>query len=382
MTGEDDRRKFSNSERGARGRAERGPGTASGRSPRAKRPASSEGEPGGTGGPAGRASGERGEPRTEQPANREADLRTDGGVADPDVSGGGGRFADWDPYRVALYVALVLVAVVYMIPIESGLVTSFKTLNAVAETAPYGLPLGEGFTLEKWQAAIDALLRGMVNSLLYAVPATVISAFFGSIAAYGLTTTNWRMRYKAPLLALFVAGIFIPYQAVLVPLSQFWATVGLEDWLSFVWALGISDDYVGIVELVVTHVAYGIPICTILFRSYYKNISTEMIESARLDGATLRRVYRRIVLPLSTPMFAVVLIYQFTNIWNDLLFTLVLVATESSQAAPVVLILAGLGTSTEGQDFALRMAGAFFAALPTLAVYIMFGEEFAEGVAT
>jgi glucose/mannose transport system permease protein len=78
----------------------------------------------------------------------------------------------------------------------------------------------------------------------------------------------------------------------------------------------------------------------------------------------------------------VVLIYQFTNIWNDLLFTLVLVATESSEAAPVVLILAGLGTSTEGQDFALRMAGAFFAALPTLAVYIMFGEELAEGVAT
>jgi glucose/mannose transport system permease protein len=107
-----------------------------------------------------------------------------------------------------------------------------------------------------------------------------------------------------------------------------------------------------------------------------------MIEAARLDGATLRKAYQRIVFPLSTPMFAVVLIYQFTQIWNDLLFTLILVATESSAAAPVVLILAGLGQSLEGQDFGLRMAGAFFAALPTLAVYIMFGEEFAEGVAT
>jgi len=67
-------------------------------------------------------------------------------------------------------------------------------------------------------------------------------------------------------------------------------------------------------------------------------------------------------------MFAVVLIYQFTQIWNDLLFTLVIVSTESSPAAPVVLILAGLGSSLlRGQDFALRMAGAFFAALPTLA---------------
>jgi glucose/mannose transport system permease protein len=93
-------------------------------------------------------------------------------------------------------------------------------------------------------------------------------------------------------------------------------------------------------------------------------------------------VYRRIVFPLSTPMFAVVFIYQFTQIWNDLLFALILVATESSEAAPVVLILAGLGTSMEGQDFPLRMAGAFLAAIPTLAVYVMFGEEFAEGVAS
>ena len=293
------------------------------------------------------------------------------------------RVASLDASRIGLYVVLLALMAFYLTPIETGLVTSFKTSTAVTETAPFAPPGASGFSLEKWQTAVDALLRGMGNSLLYAVPATILSAFFGSIAAYGLTITNWRMRYKAPLLALFVSGIFIPYQAVLVPLSQFWAQIApLDEWLAFVWALGIKDDYVGIVELIVTHVAYGIPICTILFRSYYKNISVEMIESARLDGATLRRVYQRIVFPLSTPMFAVVLIYQFTQIWNDLLFTLILVATESSAAAPVVLILAGLGQSLEGQDFGLRMAGAFFAALPTLAVYIMFGEEFAEGVAT
>jgi glucose/mannose transport system permease protein len=288
-----------------------------------------------------------------------------------------------DTGRLGLYTLLIALIVLYLTPIETGLVTSFKTSSAITGTAPYTPPLSGNATLEKWQIAIDALLRGMGNSLLYAVPATIISAFFGSIAAYGLTITNWKMRYKLPLLALFVAGIFIPYQAVLVPLSQFWAQIApLEEWLSFVWALGVNTDYVGILELIITHVAYGIPICTILFRSYYKNISTEMVESARLNGATLRRVYQRIVFPLSTPMFAVVLIYQFTQIWNDLLFTLILVASESSAAAPVVLILAGLGQSLEGQDFGLRMAGAFFAALPTLGVYIMFGEEFAEGVAT
>ncbi len=310
-----------------------------------------------------------------------ASARTDGGT----VTGRTGlraRLARVDAGRVGLYVTLLALVAFYMTPIETGLVTSFKTTQAVTETAPFALP-GEGFTLEKWQTAFDVLIRGVGNSVLYAVPATIISALFGSLAAYGLTTTNLSGRYKVAVIAMFVAGIFIPYQAVLIPLTQFWSNVvPLDQLLGFVWALGINDDYVGIVELIVTHVAYGIPICTILFRSYYKNMSEEMIESARLDGASLRRVYRRIVLPLSTPMFAVVLIYQFTQIWNDLLFTLVLVATESSAAAPVVLILAGLGTSQEGTDFALRMAGAFLAALPTLAVYIAFGDEFAEGVAT
>ena len=312
----------------------------------------------------------------------DAEPRTDGGATTTTTARLRRTLDQMTVEDAGLYVVLLFAAAFYLVPIESGLVTSFKTGTAIIETAPFAPPGPSGLTFEKWQTAIDALLRGMGNSLLYAVPATVISAFVGSITAYGLTIPTWKQSYKALVLMLIIAGIFIPYQAVLVPLTQFWSQwAQLESLLSFVWALGVPNDYVGIVELVITHVAYGIPICTLLFRTYYKTMSDEMVESARLDGATLRRVYRRIVLPLSGPMFAVVLIYQFTQIWNDLLFTLVLVSTESSPAAPVVLILAGLGTSLEGQDFALRMAGAFFAALPTLAVYIFFGEEFAEGVA-
>ena len=321
---------------------------------------------------------------TDDETNELTETGTDGGVTTPEERTRLQRaLVNLDLSRVALYATLLTMVAFYLPPIESGLVTSFKTNQAVVETAPFAPPGPEQFTLEKWELAVDALARGMGNSLLYAVPATVISAFLGSIAAYGLTIADWHDGIKAAVLALFVAGIFIPYQAVLVPLTQFWSSyVQLGQALSFLWALGIGNDYAGIIELVVTHVAYGIPICTILFRAYYTTLSDEMIESARLDGASLRRVYRRIVFPLSTPMFAVVLIYQFTQIWNDLLFTLVLISTESSPAAPAVLILAGLGTSMEGQDFALRMAGAFLAALPTLAVYVAFGEEFAEGVAT
>ncbi|MFB6243628.1 MAG: carbohydrate ABC transporter permease [Halobaculum sp.] len=285
---------------------------------------------------------------------------------------------DVNPYRVGLYLALGVLLLFFLAPIETGIVTSFKTPDAVSTTSPL-VPSIQGFTLQNYANAVQQLARGMVNSLLYAVPATILSALFGSFAAYGLTLTDWRG--QVGVLLLFVAGIFIPYQAVLVPLTQFFSILGLSKLA--VWSLlGIDNAYAGIVELIITHTAYGIPICTILFRSYYKGMSEEMLESARLEGATVRRAYRRIVFPLSTPMFAVVLIYQFTQIWNDLLFALVLVQAESSAAAPVTLILAGLGASQSGTIFGLRMAGAFVAALPTLAVYILFGEEFAEGVAT
>jgi glucose/mannose transport system permease protein len=284
--------------------------------------------------------------------------------------------------RLALYLVLAGLVGFFLAPIEAGFVTSVKTEEAVVETAPYVPPGPEGFTAEKWATAFEMLARGIVNSLAFAVPATVLSATLGSVAAFGLTLLDWRG--QVAVLALFVAGIFIPYQAVLVPLSQLWAIhVRLETILAPLWSLPmLVPAHANLVELTVTHTAYGIPITTILFRAYYRGLSGDLVESARLDGASFTRIYRRIVLPLSTPMFAVTLIYQFTQIWNDLLFALVLVSSSSSPAAPVVLILAGMGEALEGLDFPLRMAGALIAAIPTLIVYVLFGDEFAEGVAT
>lgn len=283
--------------------------------------------------------------------------------------------------RVGLYTILVGLVGFFFLPIEAGLLTSFKTVESVTATQPYLPPGADGFTLQNWKIAFDTLSTGLVNSLLLAIPATVLSATLGSMAAYGLTQVDWRG--QIPILLLFIAGVFIPYQAVLVPLSRFWSFyVPVEVWLEPLWLLpGLGSHHANIVELIITHTAYGIPICTVLFRSYYKNFSLEMFEAARLDGASLARIYRRIILPLSKPMFAVTFIYQFTGIWNDLLFALILVPGANSPAAPVTLSLIGLGTSLEGTNFGLRMAGAFVTALPTLVIYVVFGEQFAKGLA-
>lgn len=283
------------------------------------------------------------------------------------------------PRRIILYATLLAAVAFYVSPLYTGLMTAFKTEIGFTRTSPYTPPISF-FTLEPWfdgwgqlQGHLTDLDGAMVNSILYTVPATVISAFLGSITAYGLTKIDWRGQLG--LLVLIVAGVFIPYQSVLVPLSRFWSQVGLRD---LVAGVPVLNEKVALLQLMITHTAYGIPICTVLFRGYYLTIDDSIIESARIDGASFRTIYRRIILPLSIPMFVVTLIFQFTNIWNDLLFAIVLVNDSSS--FPVTIALAELQGSFENA-FNLQMASAFLAALPTLLVYILFGKQFAKGVA-
>ncbi|NIB99530.1 carbohydrate ABC transporter permease [Halobacterium sp. R2-5] len=275
--------------------------------------------------------------------------------------------------RIGLYAALLALVAFYLSPLESAIMTAFKTQTGFFETSPIAPPGASTFTLDAWGQAFDRLRSGLVNSILFTVPATLLSATFGSLVAYGLTNTKWRG--QAFVLVLLIAGIFIPYQSVLVPLSRFWAIVDPAS--VFSWLPPVAN-HSGLLALAVTHTAYGIPITTLLFRAHYQSLDDSMLEAARLDGATIRRIYTRIVLPLSIPMFAVALIYQFTNIWNDLLFALVLVQNPSNDVVTISL------TSLQGSmvsQYNLQMAGAFITALPTLLVYIFFGEQFAEGVA-
>ncbi|WP_435333337.1 carbohydrate ABC transporter permease [Haloarchaeobius sp. TZWWS8] len=288
------------------------------------------------------------------------------------------RIEDVGLQRIGLYAVLGAIVAFYLAPIETGLVTSVK--SKPLSSPPFLPPGPAGFTLSEWSQAFAQLQSGLVNSILLTVPATILSAFVGSMAAYGLTNVDWKG--KTPIIALLIAGIFIPYQAVLIPLSKFWASiVPLRTWLAPFWLLpGLTEAHGDLLALIISHVAYGIPICFLLFRTYYKDLSGEMIEAARLDGASTARIYRRVVLPLSVPMFAVTLIYQFTQIWNDLLFALIVIGP--SETAPVTVPLATLGNSLSDIGFGIRMAGAFIAAGPTILVYIFFGDKFAEGVAS
>jgi glucose/mannose transport system permease protein len=126
----------------------------------------------------------------------------------------------------------------------------------------------------------------------------------------------------------------------------------------------------------VVHIVYGLPITTLIFRNYYAEVPTEMLEAGAIDGAGFFGLYRHILLPISLPGFVVVIIWQFTQIWNEFLFGVTLTNTESQ---PITVALQNLAGS-QIVEWNVQMAGAFLTALPTLLVYILLGRYFIRGL--
>jgi len=258
---------------------------------------------------------------------------------------------------VVRFLVLAAFAVFFLLPVWVMLITGLKPFADVSLARMWELPAG--FYLENFQAALAALGPNLANSMLLAVPAAAISSLLGSMNGYILS--KWRFRGSDLIFTAFLFGMFIPYQSVLIPLVQFMNTINPAG---------------GIPGLILVHVVYGIPITTLIFRNYYATVPGEVVESARIDGAGFFGIYRHIALPLSLPGFAVVLIWQFTNIWNEFLFAIVLTRPDSW---PVTVALNNLAGS-QIVEWNVQMAGALLAALPTLVVYIVLGRFFLRGL--
>jgi glucose/mannose transport system permease protein len=207
---------------------------------------------------------------------------------------------------------------------------------------------------------IAGLAPNFLNSLYLAVPATLLSAMLGSINGYILA--KWKFRGADVLFPLILFGMFIPYQSILIPLVQ------VTQWLGL---------YGSIPGLIFVHVVYGIPITTLIFRNYYATIPNDLLESAKIDGAGMLGIYRHILAPISAPGFVVVLIWQFTSVWNEFLFAVVITSKPAVQ--PITVALNNLAGSFI-VEWNVQMAGALLAALPTLLVFVFLGRYFMRGL--
>jgi glucose/mannose transport system permease protein len=139
--------------------------------------------------------------------------------------------------------------------------------------------------------------------------------------------------------------------------------------------LGLAGTTPG---LVLVHVVYGLGFTTLFFRNYYEAFPTELVRAAMIDGADFWRIFYRILLPSSGPIFVVTVIWQFTNIWNDFLFG---VSFSDADSLPMTVALNNLVSSSTGvKEYNVHFAGAILAALPTLVVYIVSGRYFVRGL--
>ncbi|NBT55661.1 MAG: carbohydrate ABC transporter permease [Betaproteobacteria bacterium] len=270
--------------------------------------------------------------------------------------------------RFMLYALLLLAAGFFLAPLYVMLATSLKDAAQIRSGNLLSLPTSLNF--EAWELAWSTACTGVDcrglqpyfwNSVLMAVPAVLISTAWGAINGYVLSL--WKFRGSELLFGFMLFGVFMPFQVVLLPMSQ---VLGY---------LGLSSSLAG---LVLVHCLAGLAGTTLFFRNYYAAIPKELINAARIDGAGFWRIFWRIVLPMSTPILMVTLIWQFTNIWNDFLFG---VAFSSADSKPITVGLNNMAnTSSSVKSYNVDMAAAVIAGLPTMLVYVLAGQYFVRGL--
>jgi glucose/mannose transport system permease protein len=270
--------------------------------------------------------------------------------------------------RGLLYLVLLLAALFFVAPLYVMLATSLKDAEQIRQGNLLSLPAS--LSLDAWSMAWSSACTGVDcrglqpyfwNSVRMAVPAVLLSTAWGAVNGYVLS--HWKFRGSELLFGLLLFGVFMPFQVVLLPMSQ------------VLGALGLSSSIAG---LIIVHCLAGVAGTTLFFRNYYTAIPKELISAARLDGAGFWRIFWRIVLPLSTPILMVTLIWQFTNIWNDFLFG---VSFSGADSKPVTVGLNNMAnTSSSVKSYNVDMAAAVIAALPTMLVYVLAGQYFVKGL--
>ena len=270
--------------------------------------------------------------------------------------------------RVMIYLILLFFALIYLAPLYVMFTTSLKDIEEIRSGNLMALPVNPTFYAwtKAWSSACtgsecEGLAPYFWNCVRIVFPAVIISTIIGAVNGYSLA--KWRFKGSELLFGALLFGCYIPFQVILLPMAK------------LLGSLGLANTVTG---LVMVHVIYGVAFTTLFFRNYYVGIPTELVKAAKLDGAGFYNIFRHIFLPLSTPIFVVTIIWQFTQIWNDFLFGVVY---SGSGTQPITVALNNLvNTSVGGKEYNVDMAAAIIAALPTLVVYVIAGKYFIRGL--
>jgi alpha-glucoside transport system permease protein len=265
--------------------------------------------------------------------------------------------------RTPLPIGLVAIAVVWLVPTVGLAVTSFRKPSAVSSTGWWTGLTHWDWTLHNYGSVIHATGMGhaWVNSLIITVPATILPLTLGALAAYGFAWIPFP--FRDTLFLAIVALMIVPIQTSLVPLLKLF-----RDWGH------LNTSYYGIW---LAHTAFGLPLAVFLLRNFFITLPKDLIEAARMDGASNLAIFRRIVVPLSVPALASFGIFQFLWVWNDLLMALVFVSDPNKQ--PMTVRIPYL-LSTYGQEYQLLAAAAFLLMIVPLIVFFSLQRYFVQGL--
>lgn len=266
------------------------------------------------------------------------------------------RRVSFDWRRLLLYLALLATALAFLIPLAVMINTSLKSPREIINV----LSITRSFYWGNFHEAWHQVGRGIVNSTLITVPAVLISILVGALAAYPLA--QFRFKGDNIVFLVLLSGMFLPFQAVLVPLVLIMRQLGLYNTIPGMWLV---------------HVAYGIPMCTFFLRNFFVTIPSSLFEAAAVDGTSVAGYFFRILLPLSKAGLAALTILQTRAIWNDFLFALAL--TSSREVRPVTVDLASFVGST-AVSYGGLMAGTLMSIIPVTMVFMMFQRQFIQGI--
>jgi multiple sugar transport system permease protein len=272
--------------------------------------------------------------------------------------------------RVVSYTFLTVTATLWLLPLLWAVYTSLRPESA---TEKYGyLSVGGPLNLENYGAAWrqGGFSKYFVNSAIITIPAVLITIALSSMVAFALSRVRWR--YNIPLLILFTAGNLLPQQILAAPLFELYKHATLP--LSVSDSGSLLNTYYGVIAV---NVAFQIGFCTFVLSNYMKALPYELTEAAMVDGASVFRQYRTIVLPLCRPALAALGTLEFTFMYNDFLWALALMSTGDK--LPVTSALNNL----RGQffvDYNLLAAGSVLVALPTLIIFQAVQKQFVSGL--
>lgn len=263
--------------------------------------------------------------------------------------------------RLFKLVLVLIICALFFVPIYGAFTTAFRLNQSIIREGFWAFPLPP--VLDNFRTVWEGELIQMflLNTVFVTVAATTISILLGCLTGYAFGKIGFK--YDKVLYVLIVAGMFFPPQIVLIPLFKLFNSLDLVD---------------RTISLVLVHVGFGLPICTLILTGYFRDVPDSLRQSAMLDGGNDWQILFWIMLPLARPALTALVILQFTWIWNDFLWPLILIKTESRMTIQMgILQLRG----QYGLAWGNQAAGALIATIPTLLLFIFMQKHFIHGLA-